>query len=68
MSSDLAIIQVTKASDDLLLIELVSLQLHASYGLHGTIILQPLLPGQSGCQGWALLQTMKVNFLQENTQ
>lgn len=42
----LSVIQVTEASDDLLLVQLVSFQLHASNGLHGAVVLQALLPGE----------------------
>lgn len=65
--SNLAIIQVTKASDDLLLVQLVSLQLHASYGLHSPVVLEALFSGQHRRLRGALLQTVQLTLLLETT-
>lgn len=45
-SPHLSVIQVTEPSDDLLLVQLVSFELHTSNGLHGAVILQALLPSK----------------------
>lgn len=67
VSSNLAIIQVTKASDDLLLVQLVSLQLHASYGLHSPVVLEALFSGQHRRLRGALLQTVQLTLLLDST-
>lgn len=42
--SHLSVIQVTEASDDLLLVQLISFELHTSNRLHDAVILEALLP------------------------
>ena len=59
----LAVIEVAEAPDDLLLVQLVSLQLHAADGLHGAVVVQALLPGQLRLPRGPLLQTVQVAFL-----
>lgn len=60
---NLAIIQVAEPSDDLLLVQLVSLQLHPPHGLHGVVILQALLPSHHHLSGWSLIQFVDITFL-----
>ena len=67
LSADLSVIQVTEASDDLLLVELVSFELHASDGLHGAVVLQALLPCQLRLHWRAVLQAVHVAFLLART-
>jgi len=59
----LSVVQVAEAPDDLLLVELVGLQLHASDGLHGAVVLQTLLPGHHHLGGRSLVQLVGVGFL-----
>ena len=59
----LSVVQVAEASDDLLLVQLVGLQLHASDALHDAVILQALIPGQLRRLRGAALQTVHVAFL-----
>lgn len=61
----LSVVQVTEASDDLLLVELVSFELHAPHRLHGAVILQALLPRQLCLHRRALLQAVQVAFLHQ---
>lgn len=61
----LSIVEVAEASDDLLLVQLIRLQLHAPHSLHGVVVLQALLPRQLRPQRRALLQTVQVAFLLE---
>ena len=67
MCSNLAVIQVTEASDDFLLVELIGLELHPPDGLHGAVVLEALLAGQHRLHGRALLQTVNVAFLKRRT-
>ena len=67
VSSDLSVIQVTEASDDLLFVELISFELHAPDGLHGAVVLQALLPRQLRLHWRAFLQAMHVGFLLART-
>jgi len=59
----LSIIKVTEASDNLLLVELIGFELHASNCLHCAVVLKPLLSCKCGLQWWALLQLVQVTFL-----
>ena len=54
---------MAEASDDLLLVELVGLQLHAPNGLHGAVILETLLPGHHHLRCRGLVQLVYVTFL-----
>lgn len=47
----LTIVQMTEATDDLLLVQLIRFELHTPDGLHGPVILQALLSSQDG-SGW----------------
>ena len=67
LCSNLAVIQMTEASDDFLLVELIGLELHPPHGLHGAIVLEALLTGQHRLHGGALLQTVHVAFLKRRT-
>ena len=68
VSSNLSVIQVAEASDDLLFVELVGFELHAPDGLHGAVVLQALLPRQLRLQRRTLLQTVNVTFLLVETE
>ena len=59
---------MAETPDDLLLVQLVSLQLHAADGLHGAVVVQALLPGQLRLLWGPLLQTVQVAFLGSRTQ
>lgn len=62
---NLAVIQVAKSSDDLLLIKLIRLQLHTPHGLHGAVVLQSLFAGHNYLSGWGFIQLMHITFLEE---
>ena len=64
----LSVVQVAEASDDLLLVQLIGLQLHAPDGLHDAVILQTLLPRQLRLQRRTLLQAVHVAFLLTGTR
>lgn len=61
---NLAVIQVTETSDDLLLIQLIGFKLHTSHGLHGAVVLQTLLTGHNHLSGWSFIQLVDVTFLE----
>lgn len=63
----LSVVQVAEAADDLLLVQLVGLELHAPHRLHEAVVLQALLPGQLGPQRGALLQPVQLAPLHRNT-
>lgn len=54
---------MAEASDDLLLVQLISFQLHAPHRLHDAVVLQALIPGQLRLQRGRLLQAVHVAFL-----
>lgn len=54
---------MTEPPDDLLLVQLVSFQLHASDRLHGAVVMEALLPCQLRLHRRPLLQTVQVAFL-----
>ena len=54
---------MAEASDDLLLVELVGLQLHSPNGLHGAVVLETLIPGHHHLRGRGLVQLVDVTFL-----
>lgn len=62
-SPHLSVIQVTEPPDDLLLVQLVGFELHASDGLHGAVILEALLPRKLRLLRGAILETVQVAFL-----
>lgn len=64
MHTHLTVIQVTKTTNDLLLVQLVCLELHPAHGLHHPVVLEPILPGEHSGDRGALFQPVKVTFLQ----
>lgn len=62
-SLNLAVIQVAEPSDDLLLVQLICLQLHTPDGLHGAVVLQPLITSHDHLRGRTFVQLEKVTFL-----
>lgn len=62
-SLNLAVIQVAKPSDDLLLVQLICLQLHAPHGLHDAVILQSLITSHDHLSGRGLIQPVDITFL-----
>lgn len=62
----LSIIKVAETSNDLLLVQLIGFELHASHGLHGAVVLKPLLSRKHSLLGWTILQLVQVTFLINN--
>lgn len=65
-SSHLSVIQVTEASDDLLLVQLIRFELHASNRLHDAVIVEALLPRKLRLLRRAVLEAVQVAFLPTN--
>lgn len=62
-SLNLAVIQVAKPSNDLLLVQLICLQLHAPHRLHDAVILQTLITSHDHLSGRGLIQLVDITFL-----
>lgn len=67
-SLNLAVVQVAKPSDDLLLVQLICLQLHASHRLHDAVILQTLITSHDHLSGRGLVQLEHITFLEGRTK
>lgn len=64
----LSIVEVTEASDDLLLVQLVRFQLHASHDLHGAIVLQSFITSEHGLCRRTLVQPVNLTRLYRKRQ
>lgn len=63
IDTDLAGVEVAKAPDDLLLVQVARCRLHPADHLHVLVVLEGILPRNSDRGGWALLQLVQLERL-----